>query len=463
MPGSATAFMKAGARGEMAFNGPMRSGLVIDSRGLLIKGYEAYQSELLATLNAGGAGEWYAPHMQNRSNKMQIDADTRRGRTIIPGYFIGRLLSGEALASELSHLGLGGTVDDPQGGGVFHISSVDVRLYDMGYGSATFSGHIEARRDLSVDAYRETAERIGSALSAYHPVFISAFEQVSRAVRPEFVSLTFHGTRPTNEYWRNSKLGQNIGDLFWVHRVFIVECQNHQQFLRRREICRRLVYSEAAELLEDMSISPHMAVYPGNGNSTVIYEKGEARPQDIAVLHSMVRAQNIFYVAAEDIDRDMFYLSNELDRRKHSKDMGLLERQSEVIVEYQSKVTFLKAIYDDFDNSLDPQGLKIWHALEKAWATRDRFDNLNTKLTLVEKIYNRIRENLNHLQNKKLGTFMLAFTLISTLSVIVDTVDFTQGGDLQWPSLLRLSVLVMLLLVVVFFAVGLMRSRERKL
>ncbi len=56
-----------------------------------------------------------------------------------------------------------------------------------------------------------------------------------------------------------------------------------------------------------------------------------------------------------------------------------------------------------------------------------RFDNLNTKLELVEKIYNRVRENLNHLQSKRLGLFMLAFTLISTLSVIVDTVDFTQG------------------------------------
>jgi hypothetical protein len=463
MPGSATAFMKAGERGEMAFNGPMRSGLVIDSRGLLIKGYEAYQSELLAALNPAGSGPWYAPHMQNRSNRMQIDADTRRGRTIIPGYFIGRLLTGEAMASLLERQGLGVAIPDPEGRGIFHISAIDVRLYDMGYGSASFHGQVEALHDLSMDEYRETAERIGSALSAYQPVFINAFEQVARAVRPEFISLTFHGTRPTNDYWRNSKLGQNIGDLFWVHRVFIVECQNHQQFLRRKDAGKRLVYSEAAELLEDMSISPRMAVYPGNGNSAVIHEKGGVKPQDVAVLHSMVRAQNIFYVAAEDIDRDMFYLSNELDRRKHSKDMGLLERQSEVIVEYQSKVTFLKAIYDDFDNSLDPQGLKIWHALEKAWATRDRFDNLNTKLTLVEKIYNRIRENLNHLQNKKLGTFMLAFTLISTLSVIVDTVDFTQGGDLQWPSLLRLGVLVMLLLVVVFFAVGLMRGRERKL
>jgi hypothetical protein len=87
---------------------------------------------------------------------------------------------------------------------------------------------------------------------------------------------------------------------------------------------------------------------------------------------------------------------------------------------------------------------------------------MNTKLELVEKIYNRIRENLNHLQNKRIGTFMLAFTLISTLSVIVDTVDFTQGADLKYPSIIRIAVLVMLLLVVVFFAVGVMRGGKRR-
>jgi hypothetical protein len=462
MAGAPASFMAKGQRREMAYNGPMRSGLVIDSRALLVRGYEVYQTELLNKLNPAGSGQWYAPHMQNRGNKMQIDVDTRRGRTILPGYFIARGIAGDALASLLAQHGLKGTLDAPDNAATFHLTAVDIRLYDMGYGSATFTGEIEAHRDMDVEEYREAAEKIGSLLADFRPVFVSTFEQVSEAVDNTFVALSFHGLRPTNSYWRNSHLGQNIGDLFWVHRLFSIECQNHQQFTRKKDLCKRLVVSEAAEALEDMSIEPAMAVYPGNGNSAVIFEKGKVKPQDIAALTSMVRAQNIFYVAAEDIDRDMFYLSNELDRQKHSKNMSLLEKQSEVIVDYQSKVTFFRAIYDDFDNSLDPQGLKIWHALEKSWATRDRFANMNTKLELVEKIYNRIRENLNHLQNKRIGAFMLVFTLISTLSVIVDTVDFTQGADLKYPSLLRIGVLGMLLLVVVFCAVALMKGVRRK-
>jgi hypothetical protein len=459
------AFLEKDQKRDIAYNGPMRSGLVIDSRSLLLKGYEKYQTEILQVLNPAGSGEWYAPHMQNRSNKMQIDTDTRRGRTIIPGYFIGRTLAGEALGTILKHQNLQRTVEDPDGRAVFYIDSIDIRLYDMGYGSVSFTGQIEGQTDLDIEAYRDAAEKISSELSRYRSVFLSTFEHVARTVKPEFVSLNFHNNLPSSDYWRNCNLGQSVGDLFWVHRVFIVECASHQQFTRKREMCKKLVYSEAEEVLEDASINPqHLAVYPGNGNSVVVFEKGAAKPLEVSTLHSMVRAQNIFYVTAEDIDRDMFYLSNQLDRSKHSTDMKLLEAQSEIIIDYQSKVTFFKGVYDDYDNSLDPQGLKIWHALEKAWSTRDRFENMNTKLELVEKIYNRIRENMNHLQNKRIGVFMLAFTLISTLSVIVDTIDFTTQGDaLPPPSTLRIGVLVSMLVVVVFLAVGLMKSGKRKL
>lgn len=455
-------FLEKKQKRDMAYNGPMRSGLIIDSRSLLVRGYEAYQAELLGILNPGGKGPWYGPVMQNRDNKMQIDVDTRRGRTIIPGYFIGRSLSGEALASLLKQQGLRQSVPDGDDRALFHIASIDVRIYDMGYGSVTFKGEIEGLRDLDVNEFREAAEKISSDFSDYRPLFLSTIQQVAQVVKPQYISLNFHGGRNMSEYWQSSNLGQGIGDLFWVHRLFVIECQNHQQFTRKRELCKALVNSEAPSSLEDMSINTHMAVYPGNGNSAVIYEKDKVKPLEVVALSSMVRAQNVFYVTAEDIDRDMFHLSNELDRKKHSKDMQLLERQSEIIIEYQSKVTFFKGVYDDYDNSLDPQGLKIWHALEKAWATRDRFENLNTKLELVEKIYNRIRENLNHLQNKRLGVFMLAFTLINTLQAVTGAVEFTQGGNLQFPSAIRTTVLVLMSMFVTVFGLILLWDREKK-
>ena len=79
---------------------------------------------------------------------------------------------------------------------------------------------------------------------------------------------------------------------------------------------------------------------------------------------------------------------------------------------------------------------------------------------MIDKIYRRIMESLSHLYDKRLGTFVLAFTLISTLSVIVDTVDFTQGGELTSPSLLRIGVLLAMAAIVLFLAIRLMKARE---
>ena len=451
-----TIFLPKQQRRDMTFNGPMRSGLVIDSRALLAKGYAAYQQEFVAGM---AGGHWYTPTQGLRGNKMKIDADTRRGNTIIPGYFAGRTLEDKELAAALAAHQLPQALQH-ENDCLFHIHAIDIRLYDMGYGSVTFEGEIEALRDLTMDEFRVAAEKASSLLSSYRPLYVETFERAAGKLLPEYTLASFYGSRK-NSYWSNSSIFQGIGDLFWVHRVFHVACSDGDEL--EKQAAKQLIFSEQAHLIEDASVIPGLSVYPGNGNSAEVYDAAAIQPKQLGTLLSMVRAQNIFYVAAEDIDRDLFFLSNELDRQKHSQDMKLLERQSEIIVEYQSKVTLFKAVYDDFDNSLDPQGLKIWHALEKAWHTRDRFDNLNTKLELVEKIYNRIRENLNHLQNKKLGLFMLAFTLISTLSVIVDTVDFTtQGDSLQAPSILRIGVLLATLALVVVFAFSLLKRDRRR-
>lgn len=453
-------FLARHERREMGYNGPMRSGLIIDARALLSEGYTEYQAELVQRLSSH-SGEWYAPDTTRRGNQMQIDVDTRRGRTIVPGYFIGRQLAGKALDDmlEAHHLPKSVEVMDTCR---LHISGIDVRLYDMGYGSATIRGDIEALRDLELDEFRVAAEKAGSELPRYKEIFVETFGKIAAAVKRDAIIASFHGSNSRNEFFASSCLASGIGDLFWVHRIFSIACDYADDFNQKREMCKALVFSEQPALLEDSSITAGMAVYPGNGNSVIVYDRSRITQAETGTLASMVRAQNVFYVAAEDIDRDLFYLGNDLDRQKHSHDMDLLEHQSQVIVEYQSKVTLFKAVYDDFDNSLDPQALKIWHALEKAWHTRDRFDNLNTKLDLVEKIYNRIRDNLSHLQNKRLGMVMLAFTLISSLSVIVDTVDFTQGGALQTPSAFRVGVLASLLTALAIFAFRLLRHGKKR-
>lgn len=461
-----TVFLARGQTRTMLFNGPMRSGLVLDSRALLTQGYGPFQQNLLATLRELFSGEWYVPDAPLRDSGMKIDIDTKRGATLIPEFFAGRRLAAEALADVLAEYGLTADTYPRDAGraqkedGHFTLGALDIRMYDLGYGAAMFEGTITAARDLTLPMFRDLCERISSSLNDYRDLFSGMFEKVAKAVPAEMALFNFHDGQPKEEFWQRVSFGHDIGTLFWVHRLFTVACDGDNEFAALKDASRALVYSEQADKLEDVSILRDIAFYPGSGNSAVVYMRGAAGEAEAAVLANMVRVQNVFYVTAEDIDRDLFFLANELDRRKHTQDMRLLERQSRIIVEYQSKISLFIAVYDDFDNHLDPQSLKVWHALESAWATRDRFRNLETKLDMIEKIYRRIMESLSHIYDKRLGTFVLAFTLISTLSVIVDTVDFTQGGELAAPSALRLMVLFAMAGVVLFLALRLMKARD---
>lgn len=459
-------FLARGQSRRMVFNGPMRSGLVLDSRALLTKGYGGFQTQLLSVLRQIFSGEWFVPDAPVRQSGMKIDIDTKRGATLIPEFFVGRRLEGEALHEVLQEYSLPAEMwprhgrKEDQDDGCFRLMRLDIHMYDLGYGSAMFDGEIVASRDLTLPMFRDLCERISSSMNTYLPLFSGMFEKVAKAVPADLALFNFHDGQQKEEFWRHVSFGHDIGTLFWVHRVFTVSCDNANEYGAMKDACRALVYSEQADQLEDTSITPAMAIYAGSGNSAVVYDASHVKDPDAAVLGTMVRMQNMFYVTAEDIDRDLFYLANELDRRKHSQDMRLLERQSRIIVEYQSKISLFNAVYDDFDNHLDPQSLKVWHALETAWSTRDRFRNLASKLDMIDKIYRRIMESLSHLYDKRLGTFVLAFTLISTLSVIVDTVDFTQGGELTSPSLLRIGVLLAMAAIVLFLAIRLMKARE---
>ncbi len=59
-----TIFLAKNHRRDMAFNGPMRSGLVIDSRALLAKGYAEQQAEISTRIDIAHPGEWYTPAQQ---------------------------------------------------------------------------------------------------------------------------------------------------------------------------------------------------------------------------------------------------------------------------------------------------------------------------------------------------------------------------------------------------------------
>ena len=215
----------------------------------------------------------------------------------------------------------------------------------------------------------------------------------------------------------NTTLKKHMGELFWVHRIFSVPCRDQVEFIRKKTECRALVYSARTDVMDDVSLRPDMAVFPGHGNSCVVYTQDATPPYNAARLRSVVRAKNVFYAAMEDIDRDLFYLNNEIGAKGNSGNMEFLEQQVQYMSDCLTRVNFLKSVYDDYDNQLDPQSIEIWNMLRKVWIMDDMFRSIDQKVGMLDKAHARAVQRIATLQSKKIGALIIIFILIALFAV----------------------------------------------
>lgn len=426
-------FLQAGGEMEMIFNGPMRSGIVLDSQALLNAGYRRFQKELAEKLKALYLGDWIWPGTQGLRRRLSFDVDDFQGETVIPRYLISRAFEGEDLGSILDEFRLPREVeplrDDrekkpPEA--VFTPLRMEIHIYDYGYASCVLRGRITARRDLSIEEYREAAERISSALPDFTELFQSTIAKVAKVIPPEFVTLSFHrgAAQPetAENAWPRMSLGQRAGELFWVHRIFVVRCRDRAEYLRLRNTCRALAAAPGTELLEDKSLRADMTVYPGHGNSCVIGIAEETPEFAMMSLKSVIRAQNVFYAALQDLDRDLFHLNNEAARGRALKDAAAIERHMRFMSDGLARTGFIKSVYDDYDNQLDPQSIAIWDHLRMVWIMGDLFRALDQKTAMADKAYDRAAQRLIALQGHEISSLVAIFLVFICILGVLPSV-----------------------------------------
>lgn len=467
-----TVFLAAQEKMEMHFNGPMRSGIVLDSQGLLNAGYRKFQAQLAEMLRERYVGRWETPDFRGRKNNMSFDVDSFQGETIIPRFLINRIFEGEDMQNILSEFHLPSELTPPElketpgapqenekaedyrpdpefetsipahdkrsrgprpekkrVDASFAIERMDVVLYDYGYASCIVSGHVTAHKDLTIQEYRSTVEQISSALSDYTELFQSTIAKIAKVIPKQFVVMSFHeGDVQDEEHWPHTTLRRHIGELFWVHRLFAVPCKHQVDLIRMKTEARALVYSSRTDVMEDMSLRPDMAVFPGHGNSCVVYTEGVTPAWNAARLRATVRAKNVFYAALEDLDRDLFYLNNEIGQLSGAEDTRQLEQYARYMSDCLVRVNFLKSVYDDYDNQLDPQSIEIWNLLRKAWIMDDMFRAIDQKVTMLDKAHSRTVQRIAALQSKKLGALIVAFIGIALSAIVMGVLGVFSHG-----------------------------------
>jgi hypothetical protein len=500
-----TVFLAAQDKLEMHFNGPMRSGIVIDSQGLLNAGYHRFQKELAEKLRELYVGHWETPDFRGRKNNMSFDVDSFQGETIIPRFLISRIFEGEDLKNILNEFHLphelmppelvrdnpqspqeaekvqeydpefdtGTPIHEKRAGSrpekrkataSFEIEKMDVVLYDYGYASCIVSGHVTAHKDLTIQEYRSAVEQISSALPDYTELFQSTIAKVAKVIPKQFVVMNFHDSDAKKEdeeetQWQHTTLRRHIGELFWVHRLFSVPCMSQVDFIRQKTEARALVYSSRTDVMDDVSLRPDMAVFPGHGNSCVVYTAGITPGWNIARLRATVRAKNVFYAALEDVDRDLFYLNNEIGQKGAAEDIGFLERYARYMSDCITRVNFLKSVYDDYDNQLDPQSIEIWNLLRKAWIMDDMFSAIDQKVAMLDKAHGRTVQRIAALQSKKLGALIVAFIGIALSALVLGVLGVFSRASVPDMSLWQVILLAFALGGATFVAVRFYRKK----
>jgi hypothetical protein len=326
---------------------------------------------------------------------------------------------------------------------VFHVEKVDIFLYDYGYASCIISGQVTALKDLTIQEYRSAVEHISSSLPDYAELFQSTIAKIAKVIPPELVIVSFHEEQTEKDgFWPNTTLKKHMGELFWVHRIFSVPCRDQVDFIRKKTECRTLVYSARTDVMDDVSLRPDMAIFPGHGNSCVVYTKDATPDWNAARLRSVVRAKNVYYAAMEDLDRDLFYLNNEIGAKGHLASMEFLERQARFMSDGLTRVNFLKSVYDDYDNQLDPQSIEIWNVLRKVWIMDDMFHAIDQKVAMLDKAHGRTVQSIATLQSKKIGALIVIFIMIALFAVVfglLGVFSAPPGGVIGIPESILLA------------------------
>ena len=468
-------FLESGQSQILSFNGPIRTGLFLESKTFLVDGYQEFQKEFMNTLSGSASGVWGASNFMTYSDGSEVQRDTVRGQPIIPQYFISRILKNTSLMEALEQLELPGQLDalpfrdedappptleeieenkELPPPATFLISQIEIRMNDFGYGSVIFSGALRANQDLGILEVKEAGKCISDQLEVFTPLFRSTFETVWTHTPSDILSnaafVSNIKAKQNNQY-----LGRNkeIGTMVNAIRIFEVPCPDEETFIKYRDHYVEKLFARDEKFIEDASLDKeNMAIFIGHGNHIVVYREQKVTHWQRSLLRRAMQVKNVFYTMFEEVSENLIHINSSISLDDAHPNPSLLEEKARILAEYRARSEFFRAVYDDYDNHLDPQSLKIWRVVEETWETEDRNYALKNQLDLAGSIHDRLMQDLDHTHNKKVGSFILVFTVLGMLSVIMDLVDFTQEGSLTSPDTLRLVLMCLLILLAFLFS-----------
>ena len=441
---------------QFALSGPIRTGILVDTRRLIGSGSEEVLAQLRGSLTSFRV-KWLV--YSDDANTLEINVTTRRERIVKPAFLALASFRMDELA-RLEH-SLRATEMDVAG---FYppksLSLVSVHMRFFSFGYATFRAEFRllgSNEEVSLRGIREGVEALSAERSMGHfkTLFENTIGEFRLAAAPIRVS---DGELIVRKGTISSPMPR------WVHRVYGLRLRDQaavQALCNRKE---ELIYTSSEAELEDLYPRSGTSVYVSSGNSA-LFSADAGADSAWRNLNEMVEFQNAFFAKAEDLDESLMLLVNRisLDKERARIDRKLMKEMDSYaihIVDSREEVLIFTNDVDDYEGHLDPDAKRIWTGLWGQWETGRKFRQIEKQVDIMSSLYERIVVLLNQDQSRRLSSFALAFTLIAGFSAFVDILGFTQGSSWSMSSVDWENTAVAVVLVSVL-AIGFWRITKR--
>ena len=442
---------------RFSLNGPIRTGISLDTRALIGNSATRILLKLKDILELTGEG-WtvYLPESQI----LDISIENRRESIVKPPYLAKFSFDKSEVASMQE--AIRASIDATQT--AFFLAStllktLHLRFFSFEY--ATFYAEFDIKgenHNPDFNSLRQNVEALShdDVIGLFKQLFSRSIEQFRSAVHEVELTeenLRLKGQDPSEQETKDS---EDNAIPRWAHRIFGLQFEHIQGVKKSSGKIEDLIYTSSDTELEDLYPRDGASIYVSSGNSALFSTDRDAKSA-WENLNEMVEFQNAFFAKAEDLDEELLRLVNEISLeklrvRRDRKQVKKMDSYAIKIVDKREEVLIFKNDVRDYEGHLDPDTKKIWTGLWKQWDTGSKFEQIERQVDIMGGLYDRIITLLNQNQTRRLGIFALIFTLISGLSAFVDSCSFMQGDTLSASSLdITNSVVIGFLIVVLVY------------
>ena len=235
----------------VAFNGPFRTGLWLDTERLTREGYADVQERVLDFLTATEDGSWRTPNGSG-TDRLDFDVDTYGGRPLVPFYFLERRLRrlvGEQAAETIYGI-------------TWVVRTAELKVFDFGVGVITIMFDVSSATALSVGEYRTAVEAYSRRLSERCRTTIDeSLNDLQTAIE-------------TAGSWAEVNPGgdshQRAGELAWVHRILFIHALDEAAIEPTASGSWELLPAMPHELVKEVRCEGMLFV-PGIGSSFAVF------------------------------------------------------------------------------------------------------------------------------------------------------------------------------------------------